>query len=129
MRMLRTVFMRGAVSFGIAVLAAAAFSGTAMAAKGGKVTGGYGACSVTPEAVPVGGVYTITGSGFKSGQLLNVYVQDPLGTQAFMLLGDSAGGFSVSSYAAWSGASKVSVYDNGGRSLVYLTSCSFNVTQ
>jgi len=122
------LYRTGSILVAVAILASTAFAIPAFAAKGGggKTTGGYGSCSVAGP-VPVGGQYTVLGQGFKANELLNVYVQDSHGTQAFMLSADSSGAFSVSSYASWTGTDTVTVYDNSGRRMVYLTTCPFQV--
>lgn len=95
--------------------------------KHGGTTSSTGSCTVTPNPVNVGAQYTVNGTGFTAGELLDVYVQDSHGTQALMTSADTSGNFSVSSYASWSGTDTVSVYDNGGRKMVYLTGCTVQV--
>lgn len=82
-------------------------------------------CSVTPNPVAVGGIYTVTGSGFTAGDPLSVFVSDSVGTNLFIPAADANGNFSVSSYASWSGGYTVSVYDTSGRKPVYEAGCSF----
>jgi hypothetical protein len=104
-------------------------AGTALAAKGGKpapVTA-HGSCSVTPNPTPVGGMYTIYGSGFTPYELLNATVTDAHGSTLLFPPVDANGSFAISSYASWAGTDTVNVYDNSGRSPVYLTSCAFQV--
>ena len=119
----------------VAILITGLVVGTTFAAKGGGGGGGKpsgggtpttGACSVTPSTVAVGGMYTINGSGFKAGELLNVWITDSHGTQTLFPPVSSTGAFTATSYASWAGGYTVKVYDNGGRSMVYLTSCSFS---
>ncbi|MBI2865424.1 MAG: hypothetical protein HYX94_12795 [Chloroflexi bacterium] len=99
----------------------------AFASAGGKKAGGYGSCYVTPDPATVGGTYTVFGSGLKADEFVNVFVADSHGTLAFALQADSLGNVTASSYASWPGTYDVSIYDNGGRKPVYLTSCSFQV--
>ncbi len=108
---------------------AAPGGGKGNAAGGGKPGGGTNSsrCTVTPNPVGVGGQYTIQGFGFTPGALINVQVKDPMGTMSFNPPVDSSGNFIVTSYAAWAGTSTVNVYDIGGRKMVFLTSCSFQV--
>ncbi len=119
----------------LGALTVAVTAGPALAAKGGNgrggggggTSGGYGSCAVTPNPVAVGGKYTVNGSGFKPYELVTVWVSDSHGTQVLFPPVSSTGTFSISSYASWAGTSTATVYDNGGRSLVYLTACSFQV--
>jgi hypothetical protein len=111
----------------IAILVTVAIAGTTFAAKPGPAPSTTATCSVTPNPVAVGGLYTFTGTGFRAGELLGVMVTDSHGTQAFNLQADAAGVAAVSSYASWAGTSKVTVNDIGGRKKIFLTSCSFTV--
>jgi len=93
---------------------------------GGKTTTtAHGSC--TADDTTVNAQYTIQGSGFKPGELLNVWVKDSGGTQTLFPPVDANGQFSATSWASWAGAYSVTVYNNGGRRLVWLTSCSFSV--
>jgi len=118
----------------IAALIVGLVAGTTLAARGGKAggggggtTGGGGTCSVSPSVVALGGLYSISGSGYKAGELLNVWITDSHGTQSLFPPVGADGTFTATSYASWSGDSVVKVYDNSGRKMVYLTSCSFSV--
>jgi hypothetical protein len=84
-------------------------------------------CSVTPDPNVVGGMYTVTGWGLKPNELVNVWVTDSHGTQTLFPPVSSTGTFTASSYSSWSGTSTVTVYDNGGRKLVKMATCSFQV--
>ena len=120
----------------ITVLIFGLIAGSAFAARGGG--GGNrpkpppptaGACSVSPNPVSVvaGGQFTFSGWGFASGELVQVNVSNSHGTSFFMLQADTSGNVSVGSYSSWTGTQTVNVYDNGGRNLVFLTNCSFEV--
>ena len=121
--------MRIAVPTMFIALMATLSATPASAARGGKHVppSTTGSCSVTPNPNTVGGQYTVVGSGFKTGELINVYVTDSHVMGAFMLMADASGSISVSSYSSWAGASTVTVYDNGGRKMIFLTSCTFDV--
>lgn len=110
----------------VSLLIVGLVASSAFAGRGGKVTA-HGSCDPAASPVAVGTQYTILGSGFKPGELITLWVTDSHGTQAMFPPVDSAGNFRASSYASWSGTSKASVYNNGGRRMVWLTSCSFEV--
>jgi hypothetical protein len=59
--------------------------------------------------------------------LITLRVADSHGTQSLFPTVDTTGHFSASSWASWSGSSTATVYNNGGRKMVWLTSCSFEV--
>jgi hypothetical protein len=119
----------------ISLLVVGLIAGTAFAAKpassGGHKGGGGGtataACSATPNPVSIaaGGGYTISGWGLKADELVQVNISNSHGTSFWMLQADTSGKISVSTFASWTGTQTVSLYDNGGRSLVFLGSCSF----
>jgi hypothetical protein len=124
----------------LVLAAVAAFSVTpALAAKGGngggngggsghaRSTGDAGSCSVTPDPVAVGDDYTVVGSGLEAGLLINVFVEDWMGTAAFADQTDATGGFSVTWRGYWSGPHTVSVYDISRVKPKLLTSCAFQV--
>src|SRR5262245_18504352 len=114
-----------ALSLTVSVLAAS----PAMAARGhggATTTAPHGACGVTADAV--GGRYTISGSGFTPGELLAVNVAFSGSLVVLWPPVAADGTFSVSSYAGAAGGATANVYDNGGRSQVFLTSCSFQVS-
>src|SRR6266516_7902006 len=106
----------------VAALALMFTPGAALAARGGNHAQNA-AC--TAANTTVGSQYTIFGSGYAAGQILNVWAQDSHGTQAFMPAADANGNFAVSSYASWSGAYNVSVYDPSGPKSTLLATCSF----
>jgi hypothetical protein len=113
-----------------ALLVLALLSGTAFAGRGGSKNGGTtstGSCTVTPNPVAVGANYTIYGKSLGANRLVNVQIQDVAGTTVFNLATNSLGSVSVTWHSYWTGTSKVTIYDSGGRSLVFLTSCSFQV--
>ena len=118
----------------ISLMVVGLIAGTAFAGKGNAGTSGGGKTTTTAHGswtaadTSVNARYTINGSGFKPGELLNVWVKDSGGTQTLFPPVDASGQFSATSWASWSGAYTVTVYNNGGRRLVWLTSCSFSVT-
>ena len=117
----------------ISLLVVGLMAGTAFAAKGGGGShkGGGGtataSCSVTPSPVSVatGGQYTLSGWGLKADELVQVNISNAHGTSFWMLQADALGKIAVSTFASWTGTQTVSVYDNSGRSLVFLGSCTF----
>jgi hypothetical protein len=118
----------------VSLMVVGLIAGTAFAGKGNAGTSGgggkttttaHGSC--TADDTTVNAQYTIQGSGFKPGELLNVWVKDSGGTQTLFPPVDANGQFSATSWASWAGAYSVTVYNNGGRRLVWLTSCSFSV--
>jgi hypothetical protein len=125
-------YLRAALLVAVFSVLTFAVASPADAAKGGgkPPSGGtstYGSCVVAPNPVAVGGLYTVQGTGFRAGEILNVMVKDSHGTQAFMIAADGGGAFAVSSYASWGGTSTASVYNNEGRTMSFRTSCSFQV--
>jgi len=112
----------------IALIVVGLVAGTAFAGRGGgkTTTAAHGSCAAAASPVAVGSQYTILGSGFKPGELVTVWVNDSHGTQTMFPPVDSAGHFSATSWASWSGAYTATVYNNGGRRMVWLTSCSFS---
>jgi hypothetical protein len=115
----------------ISILVVGVIAGTAVAARGGgkpSATVAHGACAAAVSPVARGTQYTILGTGFKPGEMITLWVADSHGTQALFPPVDAAGTFSASSWASWGGTSTATVYNNGGRKMVWLTSCSFEVT-
>lgn len=121
----------------LVLTAVAALSVTpALAAKGGngggnghgRSTASAGSCSVTPDPVAVGDDYTVVGSGLEAGLLINVLVEDWMGTAAFADQTDPTGSFSVTWRGYWSGPHTVSVFDISGVKPKLLTSCAFQVS-
>jgi hypothetical protein len=114
----------------IALLVVGLMAGTAFAARGGgkqPAPVAHGTCAAAISPVVRGTQYTILGSGFKPGEMITLWVTDSHGTQALFPPVDTTGHFSASSWASWSGTSTATVYNNGGRKMVWLTSCSFEV--
>jgi hypothetical protein len=112
----------------VALLVVGLVAGTAFAGKGGgkpTTTSSHGSCVAADTSV--GNRYTILGSGFKPGELVNVWVKDSGGTQTLFPPVDASGKFTATSWASWTGSYSVSVYNNAGRRPVFLTSCSFSV--
>jgi hypothetical protein len=113
----------------ISMLVVGLVAGTAFAGRGGgkTTTAAHGSCAPAVSPVAVGSQYTILGSGFNPGEMITVWVSDSHGTQTLFPPVDATGHFSATSWASWSGSSKATVYNNGGRRMVYLTSCTFTV--
>jgi len=118
----------------ISLLVVGLIAGTAFAAKpasNGSHKGGGGtataACSATPNPVSVatGGQYVLSGWGLNADELVQVNISNSHGTSFWMLQADALGKIAVTTYASWTGTQTVSIYDNGGRSLVFLGSCTF----
>ncbi len=120
----------------IAVLVVGLIAGTAFAAKGGNTAPGHGhggsgtpsagVCSVTPNPVALGGMYTVNGTGFNPYEMVQVQVSDSHGTQVLFPPIDGTGTFTATSYSSWAGTSTATVYDSG-KTLLKVTSCSFQV--
>jgi hypothetical protein len=99
---------------------------TTLAAKGGHhAAASVAGCSVTPDAVSVGGLYTVSGGGYAPNLPVMVKSQDSVGSQYLSTVTDDTGSFSVRSYASWSGQYNVSVYDMSGPKATLVGSCSF----
>jgi hypothetical protein len=112
----------------ISLLVVGLIAGTAFAGRGGKTAvTAHGSCQAASSPVAVGTMYTVLGSGFKPGEMITVWVSDSHGTQTLFPPVDGSGNFSASSWASWTGSYSASVYNNGGRKMVWLTSCSFTV--
>jgi hypothetical protein len=94
---------------------------------GGETSPPIGTCSVTPDPATLGDAYTVNGSGFGSGEVLSVDVNDAHGMTILLTSTDDSGNFETGSYASWTGTYAVSVYDNNAGSLTYLTGCTFEV--
>lgn len=117
-----------ALAFSGAYAPAKFLAGTdqALAAKGGhRGAAATLACSVTPDPVSVGGQYTVSGGGYQPDLRVMVQSQDSVGSQYLGTTTDSAGAFSVSSYASWSGTYNVSVFDMSGSKPALVGSCTF----
>ena len=117
----------------LAVLAVAGLLGAAPATasrsdKGGGKTrsAGTGTCSVSPNPVANGTQYTISGTGYKSGQMLDVFSGDG-GIVFAQANGD--GNFTTWDRASFlkTGTKTVNVYEMGDRHMSVLATCSFDV--
>jgi len=103
----------------------------AAASKGDKGGGpvrrtGSETCSVTPNPVANGTQYTIAGSGYKPGQMLDVFVGDG-GIVFAQANGD--GVFTTWNRAAFlsTGTKQINVYEMGDRHMTVLANCSYEV--
>lgn len=121
----------------VAFLAAMA-STPALAAKGGNGGGKGGGGNHTPTATlsvspdPVsawGGLYTVTGSGFKPGKPVSINTADPGCCLAFDVWADSSGNVSFTRMAAGPGTYKIEAYQQSGRKLVLMATISFAVVE
>ncbi len=94
---------------------------------GGSVRwAGSETCWVTPNPVPNGTQFSVSGQGFKPGQMLDVFVED--GTSLFsQATGD--GSFYASERATYlaAGTKQAKVYQMGDRHRTVLATCSFDV--
>jgi hypothetical protein len=118
-------FLEGAL---ISLLVVGLVAGSAFAGRGGKnAVTAHGSCAPDASPVALGTQYTVVGSGFQPGELVTVWVTDAHGTQTLFPPVDANGHFSATSWASWGGTSTATVYNNSGRRMVYLTSCSFDV--
>jgi hypothetical protein len=98
--------------------------GSTLAASNRVVPTGSETCAVTPNPVNNGQQYFVTGTGYKPGQVLSVFVGS--GT-ILMTAADANGAFSTWSWAtfAFAGTKDVKVYQQGDRKKTVLASCSF----
>ena len=87
---------------------------------------GTGTCAVTPNPVANGSQYTISGTGYQPGQMLDVFSGDGgiIYAQA-----DGNGNFITWDRATFQkmGTKTVNVYEMGDRQMTVLATCSFDV--
>lgn len=84
-------------------------------------------CRATPDPVSVGGIYTISGSGYPTGKQLVIEVTDDHGTLVLFTGAKSDGSISASAYASWSGDHSVRIKDNSRRKPAVIGTCAFSV--
>ena len=112
---------RFAVCTAMAVLAVAA---PASAAKvKGNGNGGSATCSATPNPVAVNSDYVVNASGLAAGSMVNVFVQDAMGTNWWSAMPDAIGTIQVPGHAYWAGTSSVRITSSGRT----VATCSFDV--
>ena len=90
---------------------------------------GSGVCLVTPNPVQIGtGVYTVWGSGFPSGLLVNIDIMNATGGVTLMAQVGADGTFGASGYAQFNsaGTEDVYVHDALDRQYALLGHCSFS---
>ena len=110
----------------IALIVVGLIAGTALA---GKPTRGgpTGSCSVTPGQVAVAADWTLDARNLGANRFVMVRITNGGSTTAFNLGSDAAGSLSLTWHSYWAGAAKVELFDNGGRKLQWLTTCTFEV--
>jgi len=89
-----------------------------------------GQCWVTPDQVLNGGTtYTVEGSGFTPGMLVDAFITDAYYGRWLMGQVGADGTFSMSDGTAFQllGQKNVSIYNPMARNLKVLAQCSFNV--
>jgi len=94
--------------------------------KGGRTRTVTGTCSVSPNPVANGAQYTISGTGYNPGQMLDVFSGDG-GIVFAQANGD--GNFTTWDRASFlnTGTKTVNVYEMGDRHMTVLATCSFDV--
>ena len=120
----------GPSSRAVAVLAALALGLTAAMAGGGKGGGGkvvptgLEKCAVAPNPVTDGQQYIVSGSGFKGGQVVSIFVGDG---GVLLSVADGFGDFTAKDWASFRdpGTIGVKVYESGDRKMTVLATCSF----
>jgi len=113
----------------VATLVISALAAAPALARGGKrSTGGSGVCLVTPNPLnQLPYIYTVWGSGFPPGMVVNVLVENTLGTAVLLGTVGADGTFSTSSVANSKGTQQVYVRQAGDRQATDLAHCSFVV--
>jgi hypothetical protein len=98
---------------------------TSVSAAGGKVRPtGTETCWVSPNPTSNGQLFSVGGSGFRAGQVLNLRV-DGL---TLMTAADDTGSFlTPGTYANFriSGSKELKIYQSGDRHMTVLTTCTF----
>ena len=112
----------------IGTLVISALAASPVLARGNRPRSGSGLCWVTPNPVSndVVGQFTVFGSGFTPGQMLDVFI----GGAILMAQADSAGNWATWDWAQFfnDGTQTVYVYQMGDRHMTVLASCSFQVS-
>lgn len=110
------------------VLMVTALGAAGKGSGGGKVTAsGSEKCYVSPDPTLNGQqAFTVNGSGFKNGQVLDIRIG---GGGGMFASADDFGSFSASAWAAFSqtGTMEVKIYQMGDRRMTVLAKCSFEV--
>ena len=124
--------MRRAIVGTTLVLCLTFVGGTAWAGGNGHggthVGRGDPPCTATPNAVTVGGAFTISVSGLAPDRPLNVDLSYPDVMQVFGVGSDNSGNLSLTENAFEAGAVPVTIYDIGGNKPVIVSTCSFTVS-
>ena len=113
------------------VIAAAAIGSVFVAPVGAQARGtagtASGSCSEAPNPVAVGSTYTVSGSHLPAGQIVNVTVTDPAGTQWGSVRTTSTGTLTYAGVASVVGSYSVRITDSS-RKANLLASCAFKAT-
>ena len=86
---------------------------------------GSASCSVSPNPAPLGGNYTISGSGYLSAEVLQVFVTDYASTTVLFTAADSKGNFATTWHTYRTGLDTVAIKDSSSGKI--LANCSFSV--
>jgi hypothetical protein len=111
---------------GAMALTAPAFAGKPAPSGGGTTTSGA-TCSASPNPVAYNTDYTLTVSRLAAYDIVNVLVQDSVGTRTWNLQADGAGTISVVGHAYTMGNSNVTVQKKRNHGFSTVTTCSFSV--
>ena len=111
----------------ISLLVVGLLAGSAIAGKPNRTPSPTGSCVVAPSEVVVGADWTLKAQNLGADRFVMVRITNGGSTTAFNLGSDSAGSLSLTWHSYWPGTAKVELFDNGGRRLAYLTTCSFTV--
>ncbi len=117
-----------------------AASSCSLATSAGKALAPSGSCSVTPNPVPVGGQYTVNGTGLPKSTFVDVWATDSSGTQIWSSPTDLNGNLvPTSASASVSGAYSVKLttvpgppgegigsVDPSSSNTITLATCSFS---
>ncbi|HEU5003400.1 MAG TPA: hypothetical protein VFW71_11570 [Actinomycetota bacterium] len=94
---------------------------------GGGNTSGTGICWVSPNPVPLGAQYDISGSGFAPNEILQQWTISSLATSITFVGADASGNFTgATGWANHSGAYTVEVKDSASGAIK--ATCSFTIS-
>jgi hypothetical protein len=111
-----------------ALMMSALAASPALARKGsGTQSTGSEQCWVTPNPAEVGYDYTVWGSGFMPGMVINVLVQNSLGTAILLAQVGADGTFGTGTSAQYPGTHVVYVRNSSDRRATNLAQCAFAV--
>jgi len=95
---------------------------------GGKKVPNTGTCSVTPTTVAVGQDFTVNASGLPANTIVNVWLEDSVGTQWTSGTTSATGTLSnIPEHASYAGTNTITI-NTGTRQNTALATCSINVS-